>query len=156
MLLGGKKCVCFKGESIWMKKQILEASGDLRMLKLQVIKFSFFLFWETGTNDNNSFLYPQDRAVAVPAVSTSAAQCSTQLAAATPKIQHPWMATAAPAHPHSPLASSIKLCTFFTNPTTAPPSAECSGILAGKAGKNFPVRKEGFAFVNKTHHCVFK
>lgn len=147
--IGGKS---FKEESIQMKKQILEASGEVRMLKLQVIKFSFFAFWAARTNDNNSFLYPPDRAAAVPAVSTSAAWCSTQLAAATPKIQHPWMATTGPAHPHSPLASSTKICTFFTNPTTAPPSAECSGMLAAKAGKNFPVGKEGFCFCeqNKT------
>lgn len=86
-ILAVEKCVCyqgkrsFKGESSQMKKQILEVSGELRMLKLQVINlvvfFFFFHIWEAKTNDNNSFLYPQDRAAAVPAVSTSAAQCSS-------------------------------------------------------------------------------
>lgn len=155
-ILAVEKCICyqekrsFKGESIQMKKQILEVSGELRMPKLQVI--FFFFFWEARTNDTNSLLYPQDRAAVVPGVSTSAAQCSTPLAAATPQIQHPWMATTAPVHPHSPLASSTKLCAFFTNPTTAPTSAECSGILAGKSGKNsfLPVGKEGFCFCEKT------
>lgn len=47
-ILAVEKCVCyqekrsFKGESIQMKKQILEVSGELRMPKLQVIFFFFF------------------------------------------------------------------------------------------------------------------
>lgn len=53
-ILAVEKCVCyqgkrsFKGESSQMKKQILEVSGELRMLKLQVINlvgfFFFFIF----------------------------------------------------------------------------------------------------------------
>lgn len=44
-ILAVEKCACyggkrsFKGESIQMKKQILEVSGELRMLKLQVTNF---------------------------------------------------------------------------------------------------------------------
>lgn len=47
-ILAVEKCICyqekrsFKGESIQMKKQILEVSGELRMPKLQVMNFFFF------------------------------------------------------------------------------------------------------------------
>lgn len=64
-ILAVEKCVCyggkrsFKGESIQIEKQILEVSGELRTLKLQLIKL-FFVFWEAKTNENNSFLSPQD------------------------------------------------------------------------------------------------
>lgn len=64
-ILAVEKCVCyggkisFKGESIQIEKQILEVSGELRTLKLQLIKL-FFAFWEATTNENNSFLSPQD------------------------------------------------------------------------------------------------
>lgn len=157
-----EKCVCyqgkrsFKGESSQMKKQILEVSGELRMLKLQVINLVGFFFF---------FIFGRPKQMTTIPFCTHRTElqlCQLWAPLLLGAAATPWMATTAPAHPPSPLASCTKLhmpgLYIFTNPTTAPTSAECSGILAGKPGKNsfLPVGKEGFCFCEQnTTLCVW-
>lgn len=162
-ILAVEKCACyggkrsFKGESIQMKKQILEVSGELRMLKLQVTKFFLNFFGEAKTNANNLFLYPQDRAAVVPAVSISAAQCSTH-------TQNPASldASTVPVHPtppgilhKAPHAQSVHF--LQTQPQHKHPLSAQESWLENQVKTPSSLQgRKGFAFVNKIQHCVFK
>lgn len=161
-MLSGKRG--FKGESIQMKKQILELSGERSTFKLQLI--DSFAFREAKTNKRiNSLLHPQDSACC----SHSHASCEhhgTQPAAAAAPAAAPAAQDPSGPHPRCPnspfLASGTArstpsaqekapVCpvgTWFAKPTAVLVSAEHSRVLAGKAGDNsfLPVGQEGVHF----------